>query len=170
MTEAGENGPEPTGNRRSAARLAAVQALYEMDMVDADPDAVLEEFLSKRWRSSVSEANPGGDSTDGDLPLIEPDRKWLGDLIHGVAANRDKLDGLIGPALSGEWTVDRLETLIRVILRSAVFELNNKPNVPAGVIIDEYLDVAHAFFNGPETGLVNGVLDRLARDLRTGEL
>ncbi len=170
MTEAADNGPEPAGNRRSAARLAAVQALYEMDMVDADADAVLEEFLSKRWCPDATEVNPDGETTDADLSLIEPDRKWLGDLVHGVAANRDKLDGLIGPALSGEWTVDRLETLIRVILRSAVYELNNKPNVPAGVVIDEYLDVAHAFFEGPETGLVNGVLDRLARDLRTGEL
>ena len=80
------------------------------------------------------------------------------------------MDGQIGGALSEEWTVDRLETLIRVILRSAVFELNNKPNVPASVVIDEYLDVAHAFFEGPESGLVNGVLDRLARDLRSGEL
>jgi N utilization substance protein B len=170
MTDAVENGPKPTGNRRSAARLAAVQALYEMDMVDADADAVLGEFLSKRWRPGGPEANPAGDPTDGDPALIEPDKEWLGDIVHGVAQNRDKLDGLIGGALSGEWTVDRLESLIRVILRSAVFELSNKPNVPASVVINEYLDVAHAFLEGPETGLVNGVLDRLARDLRTGEL
>jgi len=163
MTGPAGNGTEPSGNRRSAARLAAVQALYEMDMVDAEADAVLEEFLAKRWR-------PGDYTTDPDQGLIEPDKEWLGDIVHGVSANRDKLDGLIGGALSGQWTVNRLETLIRVILRSAVYELDNKPSVPASVVIDEYLDVAHAFFEGPETGLVNGVLDRLARDLRTREL
>ena len=102
-----------------------------------------------------------------DAPMVEPDREWLGDLVHGVAANRDELDALIAPALSGKWTLDRLETLIRVILRAATFELNSKPSVPAGVIINEYLDVAHAFFEGPETGLVNGVLDKLAQDLRS---
>tara|TARA_B100000315_G_C14314068_1_gene467698 strand:+ start:90 stop:602 length:513 start_codon:yes stop_codon:yes gene_type:complete len=170
MSRRAENNPEPAGNRRSAARLAAVQALYEMDMVDADADAVLEEFLAKRWRPGAHELKPDGDTTDAELALIEPDREWLRDVVHGVAANRDKLDVQIGGALSEEWTVDRLETLIRVILRSAVFELNNKPNVPASVVIDEYLDVAHAFFEGPESGLVNGVLDRLARDLRSGEL
>ena len=170
MSPRAENASEPAGNRRSAARLAAVQALYEMDMVDADADAVLEEFLAKRWRPGAHEGIPDSDTTEADLDLIEPDREWLRDIVHGVAANREKLDGQIGDALSGEWTTDRLETLIRVILRSAVFELNSKPNVPANVVIDEYLDVAHAFFEGPESGLVNGVLDRLARELRTGEL
>jgi N utilization substance protein B len=181
MTTATENGSGKTGNRRSAARLAAVQALYEMDMVDADPDAVLEEFLLKRWDIDGNDgpkAPPPGisdalaaylddGSPDEDSPLVEPDREWLGDLVRGVAENREKLDGLIASALRGEWTVDRLETLIRVILRAAVFELSSKPSVPTGVVINEYLDVAHAFFEGPETGLVNGVLDRLARDLRT---
>ncbi len=155
-----------TGNRRSAARLAAVQALYEMDMVDADADAVLEEFLQKRWRLD----NDGdGDTTDTgeNAPMTEPDHEWLGDLVHGVAAGRDELDSLIGPALSDNWTVDRLEALLRVILRAGTYELKNKTNIPAAVIISEYLDVAHAFFEGGETRMVNGVLDHLARDLRT---
>jgi N utilization substance protein B len=153
-----------TGNRRSAARLAAVQALYEMDMVDADADAVLEEFLQKRWR-----LDNDGDTTDTgeNAPMVEPDHEWLGDLVHGVASSREELDGLIGPALSDDWTVDRLEALLRVILRAGTYELKNKTNIPAAVIISEYLDVAHAFFEGGETRMVNGVLDHLARDLRT---
>ena len=94
----------------------------------------------------------------------------LNDLVHGVSSGQEELDGLIGPALSEDWTVDRLEALLRVILRAGTYELKIKKNIPAAVIISEYLDVAHAFFEGGETRMVNGVLDHLARDLRTGEL
>ena len=163
MTKSEENFVEKVKNRRSAARLAAVQALYEMDLVNSDIEIVLEDFLTKRWLPSEFNAHTK-------TSLIEPDRDWLVNLVQGVATSRDKLDSLIGTALSEKWTVKRLETLIRVILQSAVFELVNKPNVPASVIINEYLNVAHAFFEGPENKLVNGVLDRLARNLRTGEL
>ncbi len=169
MSEPAEKGLQETGNRRSAARLVAVQALYEMDMVDAEPDAVLEEFLQKRWRQSPDEggedAGPDGNSDD----MIAPDNKWLGDLVRGVAAQKEELDGLIEPALSDKWTVARLEALLRVILRAGVYELKSKPNVPASVVISEYVDVAHAFFEDNETKLVNGVLDHLARKLRAGE-
>lgn len=161
--------PGATGRRRSAARLAAVQALYEMDVAGADADDVLEEFLQKRWR--LGRAGEAPESTDsGDEPLTDPDEEWLGDLVHGVATGCEELDGFIGMALSGDWTVDRLETLLRVILRAGAYELAKKPDVPAAVVITEYLDVAHAFFEGKETSLVNGVLDHLARELRPGEL
>jgi N utilization substance protein B len=163
MTKSEENVIEQVKHRRSAARLAAVQALYEIDLVDSNVDIVLEDFLAKRWFKSDSNA-------DGKQTLTEPDRDWLINLVQGVAEEYEKLDSLIRPALSEKWTVDRLETIIRVILRSAVFELKNKPNVPASVIINEYLNVAHAFFEGPENKLINGVLDHLARDLRPKEL
>ncbi len=165
MSEPAENSREKMGNRRSAARLAAVQALYEMDLADAGADAVLEEVLQKRWRQGEEDADPD-DSSD---TMVVPDNKWLRELVHGVASQREELDGLIGPALSGEWTVKRLEALLRVILRAGAFELKSKPNVPANVVISEYLDVAHAFFEDNETSLVNGVLDHLARELRAGE-
>jgi N utilization substance protein B len=160
MTNAAEKESKETkgaSNRRSAARLAAVQALYEMDMAGAEADDVLEDFLKKRWWFD-------------DSSLTEPDGGWLDDLVHGVAMRRDELDGFIGQALSGEWTLDRLETLLRVILRAGAYELAEKPDVPAAVVITEYLEVAHAFFEGREASLVNGVLDHVARDLRTGEL
>jgi N utilization substance protein B len=160
MTETAEKGA--TGNRRSAARLVAVQALYEMDMVNADVDAVLEEFFLKRWRQSDGDGPEIGEHA----PLTEPDQEWLNDLVHGVSSGQEELDGLIGPALSEDWTVDRLEALLRVILRAGTYELKIKKNIPAAVIISEYLDVAHAFFEGGETRMVNGVLDHLARDLR----
>lgn len=168
--------PGATGRRRSAARLAAVQALYEMDVAGADADDVLEEFLQKRWQLGRDSGTPeGGDKKletpeSGEEPLTDPDEEWLGDLVHGVATGREELDGFIGSALSGNWTVDRLETLLRVILRAGAYELAKKPDVPAAVVINEYLDVAHAFFEGKETSLVNGVLDHLARELRPGEL
>ena len=164
MTKTAEKGA--TGNRRSAARLVAVQALYEMDMVSADVDAVLEEFFLKRWRQSDGDGPENGEHA----PLTEPDQEWLNDLVHGVSSGQEELDGLIGPALSEDWTVDRLEALLRVILRAGTYELKIKKNIPAAVIISEYLDVAHAFFEGGETRMVNGVLDHLARDLRTEEL
>jgi len=152
-------------NSRSAARLVAVQALYEMDMVDADADQVLGEFLKKRWKTGGSPPEDG----DAETEMTEPEPAWLDELVHGVTSQRDALDGLIGPALSGEWTVARLETLIRVILRAGVYELKTKKKIPAAVIISEYLNVAHAFFEGKEPQLVNGVLDTLARELRSGD-
>ncbi|HJO74853.1 MAG TPA: transcription antitermination factor NusB [Rhodospirillales bacterium] len=164
MTETADK--DATGNRRSAARLVAVQALYEMDMVNAEVDAVLEEFLQKRWRQGDDEGDGDGSDNGDNASLTEPDQAWLNDLVHGVSAGREELDGLIGPALSEDWTVDRLEALLRVILRAGTYELKIKKNIPAAVIISEYLDVAHAFFEGGETRMVNGVLDHLARDLR----
>jgi|TARA_B110000438_G_scaffold191020_1_gene182651 N utilization substance protein B len=163
MTRSRENVVEKVNNRRSSARLAAVQALYEIDLVDANIDMVLEDILAKRWFASETKAEINKN-------FIEPDKDWLINLVQGVADEYEKLDSFIRPALSEKWTVDRLETIIRVILRSAVFELINKPNVPANVIINEYLNVAHAFFDGPENKLINGVLDHLARELRPKEL
>ena len=151
-----------TGRRRSAARLAAVLALYEMDMAGAEADQVLEEFLQKRWRhcgagDDADETAPrGGEDTPDAATMTEPDNEFLGDLVHGVSTR-------------GERTVDRLETLLRVILRGGAYELSSKPDVPAAVVITEYLDVAHAFFDDKGVGLVNGVLDRLAYNLRAGE-
>ena len=167
-----------TDRNRSAARLAAVQALYEMDMVGAPADSVLAEFLNKRWRLDAGDAGKDGE-IDGQenagpagaaRPMIEPDAGWLDDLVRGVSGRLEELDGLIGPALSGGLSLGRLEALIRAILRAATYELGTKPEVPAAVIITEYLDVVHAFFDDKEARLVNGILDHLARKLRAGEL
>lgn len=149
------------GKRRSAARLAAVQALYEMDMVGAPADTVLAEFMSKRWRQGA--ADGAGEA------MAEPEGRWLADLVNGVAADVGGLDRMIAGALSPEAGVDRLEPLLRGVLRAGVFELTAKPKVPAAVVIDEYVEVANAFFDGKEAALVNGVLDRLAREIRSGE-
>jgi transcription antitermination protein NusB len=148
--------------RRSAARLAAVQALYEMEMVGAPADAVLAEFMAKRWRFSAGE--------DRSQAMTEPDEAWLTDLVNGVSSRAAELDGTIVAVLSLGLTLDRLETLLRVVLRAGAYELRTKAEVPAAVVINEYVEVANAFFGGKEAALINGVLDRLARELRVGEL
>ncbi len=167
-----------TGENRSAARLTAVQALYEMDMVGAPADAVLAEFLNKRWRLAAGDADEDGEGDGNEnaspagaaRPMLEPDSGWLDDLVRGVSGRLEEIDGLIGPALSGKLSLERIEALIRAILRAATYELAAKPEVPAEIIITEYLDVVHAFFDAKEARLVNGILDHLARKLRAGEL
>lgn len=151
------SGDKAAVRRRSAARLAAVQALYEMDLSGADWDPVLAGFLAKRWQG------------DGIEPVGDPDPEFLAELLRGTAARMSEVDALIEPTLSGEWTLDRLEAVIRAILRAGTFELLARADVPVRVVISEYVDVAHAFFLGKEAALVNGVLDRLARSLRADE-
>lgn len=140
--------------RRSAARLAGVQALYEIDVAGTSADPVLLEFLAQRWRNTA----------DG-IELTEPDAAFLATLVEGVCANLPRLDAWIQAALT-DLDLDRLEVLLRVILRAGTFELAFRPDIPAKVVVNEYVDVAHAFFGGRETALVNAVLDRLAHTLR----
>ncbi|NQU61229.1 MAG: transcription antitermination factor NusB [Rhodospirillales bacterium] len=170
MTSPKPDKPEETGRERSAARLAAVQALYEMDMVGAKANSVLEEFLLNRWRkadsSETSLRDSDGNPENAAEPLVEPDKEWLSELVHGVTKRHLELDSLIEPALKGDLTLERLESLIRVILRAGAYELSTKRNIPAAVVINEYLDVAHAFFEGNEPNLVNGVLDKVAHEIR----
>lgn len=144
--------------RRSAARLAATQALYQIELADAPAETVLREFLDHRLDEEV----------DG-LRLAPVDRALLGDLIRGVVAERRALDDMLSAVLDEDWPLDRLETLLRVLLRAGAYEISERLDVPARVIITEYVDLAHAFFGGKEPGLVNGVLDRLARALRGEE-
>lgn len=156
--------PEPKGTpaqRRSAARLAAVQALYEMEVAGAAVDPVLKEFMARRW---------GVPSENGDEVLCEPDNTLMIEIVRGVTGRMGELDEMIEPALSNDWTVARLEVLLRAILRSGVFELVGLKDVPPRVIISEYMDVAHAFFTQKEPSLVNGVLDKIARVVRASEM
>jgi len=146
---------KPPGRRRSAARLAAVQALYEMDVAGAAADPVLGEFIGQRWKRPVED----------EPPLSDPDEAFLAGLVRGAASRTGELDALIEPALSREWSLERLEVLLRSILRAGTFELVAL-DTPTKVVITEYLDVAHAFFGGNESALVNAVLDRVAAAAR----
>lgn len=143
--------------RRSAARLACVQALYEIDVTGSSSDPVLREFIAERWKAPAEGA---------DLP--EPDAAFLSELVRGVCMEMPRLDQAIEQALAGR-TLDRLEVLLRAVLRAGAYELADRPEIPEKVVINEYMDVAHAFFAGRETGLVNAVLDRLIGILRGSE-
>jgi transcription antitermination protein NusB len=141
--------------RRSLARLAAVQALYQLDLSDAPVDSVIDEL---RERGEDEES------------LGEADDPLFADLVRGAAANRDDLDGLLNEALAPDWTLPRLEAVLRALLRAGAYELLARLEIPARVTLNEYVDLAHAFFAGKEPGLVNAVLDRVARRLRPDEL
>lgn len=157
------------GGRRSAARLAAVQALYEMDITGVPEDGVLADFLARRW--SVTETHGGGGKEATNEPLVAPDLAFLAELVRGIAERKADMDTVLQAALAPDGTpLERMEAVLRAILRLGAFELAARPDVDAATIIDEYVELAHAFFAGREPALVNGVLDRLARTLRGGNI
>lgn len=144
------------GRRRTAARLAAVQALYQIEVAGATPANAVGEFL----RHHLGREGEGEDFGAADEHLFA-------DLVEGTCARREELDRAISAALTPDWPLERLEITLRAILRAGAYELLARPEVPARVAITEYVDIAHAFFSGKEPGFVNGVLDRLARTLRS---
>ena len=143
---------------RSAARLAAVQALYQIGMGGAGPAEVIAEFVQHRL-----DGEPG----EGSSPPA--DRTLFAELVTGVSERREEVDGLVADVLSEDWTLARLELLLRIVIEAGVWEMLARPDVPARVVIDEYVEVAHAFFSRGEPGMVNGILDRLGRRLRPDE-
>jgi len=165
MIEAAASTRGGAGRRRSVARLLAVQALYQIEINQIEAgggiaiDAVIAEFVKHRLGQEIEGENYG-----------QADRALFVDIVRGASQRQGELDGMISPALSEEWPLHRLETILRAILRAGAYELLGRPDVPPRVVISEYLDVAHAFFAGKEPGMVNGVLDRLARVLRQGDL
>ena len=144
--------------RRSATRLAAIQALYALEVSGTAIDRVIADFCERRWAPAEMPVN-----------TAELDETFLRRLVEGVTAHRDEIDAAIQGALTDGWTMARLEILLQAILRAGAYELTAQPEVPAKVVINEYLEVAHAFFAGKEPGLVNAVLDRLASRLRGPE-
>jgi len=146
-----------TGKRRSAARLGAVQALYQIEAADETPRVVVEEFVQHRLGAEIE-----------GIEYADADPEFFADVVNGVHGRLAEIDALINGALSGSWRVDRLDRTIRQMLRAGVYEILARLDVPTAVIITEYVDVAHAFYDGSEPGFVNGVLDRLGRELRPG--
>lgn len=159
----------PPGSRTSA-RIAAVQALYEMEITDAAADPILGEFMAARWNRAGQDDADSEEEGNGVAELPPFDDTLLKDIVNGVAAETSSLDQRIGTALTGTWTTERLEVLIRVMLRAGTYELLNKIEVPARVVINEYMSIAHAFFSETEPSLINGVLDKLAREIRVHEM
>lgn len=146
--------------RHSAARLAAVQALYQIDITGAMPGTVIDEFVKHRLGPADIEASRGAKANE----------TLFRDLVHGACDRVVEIDGRLGPLLAKGWSIERIEVILRNILRLGALELLTRPEVPASVVIKEYVDLADAFFSGAEPGVVNAILDRLARDLRPGEL
>ncbi|MFQ5535396.1 MAG: transcription antitermination factor NusB [Sphingomonadales bacterium] len=139
---------------RSAARLGAVQALYQASATGEGGDLVVDEFLRLRL----------GREIDGDL-YKDADIAFFTDLVHGVLQRQAAVDRALTSALDANWPLDRLEAIIRAMLQAGTYELLARPDVPEKVVIDEYVDIAHAFYGGSEPGFVNGVLDRIVKKL-----
>jgi N utilization substance protein B len=149
---------ERKANRRGAARLAAVQALYQMDVAGAGLNEILAEFESHWMGREVEGAQ-----------YLPAEAEFFRELVSGVVREQRGLDPLIDAALKAGWPLKRIETVLRAVLRAGAYELACRRDIPARVVVSEYVDIANAFVEADETGLVNAVLDELARRLRAGE-
>jgi N utilization substance protein B len=140
---------------RSAARLAAVQALYQQEMEGTPLARLLHEFHEHRLGATIE-----------DETYHDAERDFFDDIVTGVEARRAEIDSLIGDRLAAGWSLERLDRPMRAILRAGAYELIARPDVPIGSVISEYVDVAHAFYDKRESGFVNGLLDAIAKEAR----
>lgn len=145
-------------NRRGAARLAAAQALYQMDIAGTPLQEILADF-EQHWI---------GREIEGEQ-YLPAERGFFRDIVSGVVAEQRRLDPLIDRVLAAGWPLKRVEAILRSVLRAGAYELADRRDIPARVVIAEYVDVASAFVDRDETGMVNAVLDQIARELRTTE-
>jgi N utilization substance protein B len=140
---------------RSAARLAAVQALYQHEMEGTPVPRLLHEFHEHRIGATIE-----------DETYHDAERDFFDDIVTGALSRRDEIDGLISGRLAEGWTLERLDRPMRALLRVGTYELIARPDVPVGSVISEYVDVAHAFYDKRESGFVNGLLDAIAKEAR----
>jgi N utilization substance protein B len=155
-----DSGPKEDrkANKRGAARLAAVQALYQMDMAGTGLNDILAEFES-HWI---------GREVEG-LQYLPAEAAFFRDVVGGVVREQRNLDPQIDRALAQSWPLKRIEAILRAIMRAGAYELGHRRDVPARVVVSEYVDVARAFVERDETGMVNAVLDAIARQARAAE-
>ncbi len=144
---------------RRAARLAAVQAMYQMEQTGQGAEIVIEEFQTHRFPPDL-ELTPAG----------RPDELFFSDIVRGVPRCQADIDIAITQCLADDWKFSRIDSILRAILRAAAYELIARPDVPAKAVIDEYLEITHAFFQDDEVGFVNAALDRIARSKRAVEM
>ncbi len=152
--EVPNHGVKPA-NQRGAARLAAVQALYQMDIGGSGVLEVVAEY----------EAHRLGQELDGET-YLKADASWFRSIVAGVVREQRKLDPMIDAALQDSWALSRLDSTVRAILRAGTFELLERKDIPVAVIVTEYVEIAQAFFENDEPKLVNAVLDRIAKQIR----
>jgi transcription antitermination protein NusB len=141
---------------RSAARLAAVQALYQQEMEGTPIPRLLREFHEHRLGATIEEAQ-----------YVGAEQSFFDDVVSGADARRAEIDEVIASKLAEGWSLDRLDRPMRAILRAGTYELLARPDVPVASVISEYVDVAHAFYDKRESGFVNGLLDAVAKQART---
>ena len=142
---------------RSVARLAAVQALYQMEVSGGGVELVVREFRDHRFAGDIE-----------GTPLAQADEAFFGDLVRGVVASQAEVDRAVVRRLSEGWRLERIDATARAILRCGAFELIKLSEIPTEIVIDEYVEIAKSFFTGAEPGFVNGALDGIARDARAG--
>ena len=142
---------------RRAARLNAVQALYQMELAGEDAETVAAEFIDHRL------------GREPEISGGEADEAFFGSIVRGVPHHQVEIDQAIAKVLSKDWKLERVDSILRAILRAAAFELIARKDVPAKAVIDEYVELTHAFFSGDEPKFVNAALDRLAHRKRARE-
>ncbi|MBW4089641.1 MAG: transcription antitermination factor NusB [Proteobacteria bacterium] len=148
---------------RTASRVAAVQALFQSEQAGIGAETVIDEFVRHRLG-----ALPGmGGFEDGRVP--EAEVPLFAAIVRAAVGQQETIDRMLSEALPAEWPLGRLDPVLRALLRAAGGELARADGPPAKVVINEYLNVAHGFFEGDEPRMANGILDRLARLLRAGE-
>ena len=140
---------------RSAARLAAVQALYQLEMEGTPLQLLLHEFHQHRLGATIE-----------DVTYAQAEESFFDDIVQGVDRRREEIDGLVVARLSKGWSLERLDKPMRQILRAGTYELIARQDVATGTVISEYVDVADAFYDKREAGFVNGLLDAVAKDVR----
>jgi N utilization substance protein B len=160
----GKQEPEPL-SARTAARMAAVQALYQMELAGTDLNDVIDEFL--RLRLSKLDNKDGEPAENSSAEGA--DRVFFADILRAVVRRQREIDPLIDHQLATGWRLVRVDAILRAVLRAAVCELLDRSDVPARVVINEYINVAHFFFSEDEPRVVNGILDKIARKVRAPE-
>ena len=159
----GKPPPKPRRRTRTASRVAAVQALFQSEQGPENPETVIDQFVRHR----LGELPGLGGFEDGRIPDAEV--PLFGRIVRSAVQQQDTIDRMLVEALPEDWPLARLDPVLRAVLRAGGAELSMSGGAPAKVVINEYLDVARGFFSGPEPGLANAVLDRMARLLRPGE-
>jgi N utilization substance protein B len=158
MAESPKKPEERKANRRGAARLAAVQALYQMELAQKGINEIFAEFES-HWIGREVEGSQ----------YLPAEAAFFREIVSGVVEQQRTLDPTIDAALTRGWPLRRIEALMRAVLRAGLFELEKRRDIPARVTVSEYVDVAHAFVDKDETGMINAVLNELARSVRADE-
>jgi N utilization substance protein B len=148
---------------RTSARVAAVQALFQVEQMQVSGERVIDEFVRHRLGSALG-AEPGSGFEDGRAP--DANVPLFARIVRTSTEQQDTLDGLLAATLSDDWPMERLDPVLRALLRAGAAELWMSDGPPGKVVINEYLDVVHGFFDGEIPNMANGVLDRLARQLK----